>query len=85
MSSALTSICRAARVATSIVGTAQDVRDLVAWRLAAEGGREPGEPPVLATGWRAEVVGQLLDDLLAGKTSIRIRDPRSDEPLSFES
>lgn len=85
LSSALTSICRAARVATSIVGTAQDVRDLVAWRLAAEGGREPGEPPVLATGWRAEVVGQLLDDLLAGKTAIRIRDPRSDEPLSFES
>ena len=85
LSSALTSICRSARVATSIVGTAQDVRDLVAWRLAAEGGREPGETPVLARGWRAEVVGQLLDDLLAGKTSIRIRDPRSDEPLSFES
>jgi ribonuclease D len=38
----------------------------------------------LAQGWRAEVVGQLLDDLLAGKVSIRIRDPRSDQPLAFE-
>jgi ribonuclease D len=85
LSSALTSICRSARVATSIVGTAQDVRDLVSWRLAAEKGREDSEPPILARGWRAEVVGQLLDDLLAGKMSIRIRDPRSDEPLSFES
>ncbi|MBX9791322.1 MAG: HRDC domain-containing protein [Pirellulales bacterium] len=85
LSSALTSICRSARVATSIVGTAQDVRDLVSWRLSAETGREDAELPVLARGWRAEVVGQLLDDLLAGKTAIRIRDPRSDEPLAFES
>lgn len=80
LSSALTSICRSARLAPNIVGTASDVRDLVAMRL----GYEVVAPPILAEGWRAEVVGSLIDDLLAGKTSIRIADPRSDEPLAFD-
>lgn len=81
LSSALSSICRAAQVAPSIVGTAQDVRDFIGQRL----GEQPEDgPPVLARGWRAEVVGHLLDELLTGKMAIRIADPRSDKPLSFE-
>jgi ribonuclease D len=56
------------------------VRDLIAFRL----GYGSEEPPQLARGWRAEVVGQQLDDLLSGRTSIRIVDPKSDEPLEFE-
>ena len=80
LSSALTSICRSAEIAPSMVGTASDVRDLVAYRL----GFDVGGTPVLAEGWRAEVVGHLIEDLLAGKTSIRIADPLSDEPLVFE-
>ena len=81
LSSALSSICRAAEVAPSLVGTANDVRDLVAHQLGEYEGREP---PLLAQGWRAEVVGHLLDDLIAGKVSIRIRDPRAEQPLAFE-
>ncbi len=83
LSSALGSICRSAELAPSIVGTASDVRDLVAYRLGMAdcNGREP---PILGRGWRAEVVGRLIDDLLAGKLAIRIHDPRSDEPLAFE-
>jgi ribonuclease D len=80
LSSALASICRSAEIAPSIVGTASDVRDLVAYRL----GYDVGGTPVLARGWRAEVVGHLIEDLLAGKTSIRIADPLSEEPLVFE-
>jgi len=38
----------------------------------------------LARGWRAEVVGQVLEDLLRGKLAIRIQDPESDRPLAFE-
>ena len=83
LSSALSSICRQAQVAVSMVGTPNDVRDLVAYRLAAGEGR-PREVPLLAQGWRAEVVGHLLEDLLAGKVSIRIQDPASDQPLAFE-
>jgi len=83
LSTALGSICRKASVAASLVGTAQDVRDLIAYRLGL-GGFEEGELPALAAGWRAEVVGQVIDHLLAGDVSIRIADPLADEPLAFE-
>ena len=84
LSSALGSICRTAELAPSIVGTASDVRDLIAYRLNMAGSGENGGAPLLGRGWRAEVVGRLIDDLLAGNVSIRIQDPLSDEPLAFE-
>src|SRR5262249_44585607 len=80
LSTALTSLCRQLDLAPALVGTASDVRDLVAFRL----GFWNDSPPSLACGWRAEVVGTLIDDLLAGKLSIRITDPLSDHPLAFE-
>jgi ribonuclease D len=80
LSSALTSICRTAKLAPAIVGTASDVRDLISFRL----GYGDGEPPLLAQGWRAEIVGQMIDDLLSGRKSIRIADPHADDPLVFE-
>jgi ribonuclease D len=83
LSTALGSICRSAQVAPSLVGTAQDVRDLIAYRLNL-GGFENGEVPILASGWRAEVVGQVIDHLLAGDVAIRISDPLAEEPLVFE-
>ena len=83
LSTALGSICRSAEVAPSLAGTAQDVRDLIAYRLNL-GGFAPGEVPLLASGWRAEVVGQVIDHLLAGDLAIRIADPLADEPLEFE-
>ena len=82
LSSALGSICRAANLAPSIVGTASDVRDLIAYRLNVPGANLDG-PPALACGWRAEVVGRSIDDLLNGTLAIRIGDPHSDEPLTF--
>jgi len=84
LTTALGSICRSAKVAPSIVGTAQDVRDLIAYRLDLNGAGQ-ATPPSLAVGWRAEVVGHVIEELLSGKLSIRITDPHSDRPLSFES
>lgn len=81
---ALTSICRHADVAPSLVGTASDVRDLIAYRLGF-GNRHAASAPALAGGWRADLVGHLIEDLLAGKKSIRIEDARSDHPLAFEN
>jgi ribonuclease D len=80
LSTALTSLCRSLDLAGALVGTASDVRDLVAYRL----GFINGEPPLLARGWRAQVIGTLIEDLLTGQLSIRISDPLSDHPLAFE-
>ncbi len=84
LTSALGSICRSADLAPSIVGTASDVRELVAYRLNQRNGDGKAEPPSLARGWRAEVVGRLIDDLLAGSLAVRVADPNADDPLSFE-
>jgi ribonuclease D len=83
LSPALSSICRNANVAMSLAGTATDVRDLIAYRLGFAGAHN-GEPPILASGWRADLVGHLIEELLAGKKSIRIEDPLSEHPLAFD-
>ena len=57
-----------------------DVRELIAHHL----GFGTTETPALARGWRADLVGNLIDDLLEGKRSIRIQDPQSSHPLAFE-
>ncbi len=82
LSTALAGICRANDLAPSIVGTVSDVRELVAYRLGMLDADE--EPPLLSRGWRADVVGRLIDELLAGRLAIRIHDPLSPEPLVFE-
>ncbi len=80
---ALGTICHRATVAASMVGTASDVRDLIAYRLGF-GGAMNHETPVLTQGWRAELVGNLIDDLLEGKKSIRISNARDGDPLVFD-
>jgi len=82
LASALGSLCHRANLAPSIVGNPTDVRELIAYRLGYCHKNDP--PPGLAVGWRAEVIGNVLEDLLAGKLAIRITDAESDEPLSFE-
>jgi ribonuclease D len=82
LATALGSICRSAGVAPSIVGTAQDVRDLIAHHLGLTDPEE--ELPLLAQGWRAEVVGKVIDDLISGKLTVSIADPHAEEPLTFE-
>lgn len=78
---AITSLCNRAELAASLACTATDIRELISYRLGFAGASE--EPPALAHGWRAELIGNLIDDLLAGKKSIRITDPNSPQPLEF--
>ncbi len=80
LSSALQSICHKSQIATSMVGNPSDVRELIAHRLQMRGHEEP---PKLTQSWRAELVGILLEDLLHGKVTVRIDDPRSELPLDF--
>ncbi len=79
---ALGTICRRAEIATSMVGTASDVRELIAYRIGLTNGDQ--NMPALAEGWRAEIVGNVIDELLAGKRSIRINNARAEDPLVFD-
>ncbi|MGO9109914.1 MAG: ribonuclease D [Thermoguttaceae bacterium] len=84
---ALASVGRQAHLAPNLVGGPNDIRDWIAWRLTApaSGNAENSRRrPKLAAGWRAEFVGRLFDDLLSGKTSIRIGDPASESPLILD-
>ncbi len=84
LSPALSSICRSANVATSLAGTATDVRDLIAYRLEFGDAERRRSRRSWRGGWRAELVGHLIEELLAGKKSIRIDDPLSEHPLAFD-
>lgn len=83
LATALGSICREAEVATSLVGTSQDVRDLIAHHLRLSS-FPAGKVPSLAEGWRKEIVGDVIQRLLDGDLIIRISQPLSDQPLSIE-
>ncbi|GAB4135930.1 ribonuclease D [Thermopirellula anaerolimosa] len=76
---ALGGLCRQGDISVGLVGSTQDIRDWVSYRL----GEANDEPPLLAQGWRRELIGDLFDRLLSGKAALRIRDARSDHPLEL--
>lgn len=78
---ALANRCAELNVAMGLVGKVADLRHLVRWHVY---GDQEGEPPRLTQGWRAEVCGDLLTDVLDGKFTLRVADPQSDHPLVFE-
>ncbi|MBM3954729.1 MAG: ribonuclease D [Planctomycetes bacterium] len=78
---AINGLCRQVSIAPALVGTAGDMRELLSWKLGYYDG---DRPPLLATGWRAEVVGDLVDDLLAGRAGLRIADVTASDPLVIE-
>ncbi|MEM9701056.1 MAG: HRDC domain-containing protein [Planctomycetota bacterium] len=79
---ALSSLCNEHEVARTIAGTAKDLRDLVRWHTA--GRPTNAEVPQLAAGWRKDLCGQLLTDLLDGQIAMRVADANGDHPLTFE-
>jgi ribonuclease D len=79
LNTALTMICRKASIATSLVGTTQDIRELLSFEL---GLAPANEPPSLACGWRAELVGSQIVELLRGNAALRIVDPMADAPIA---
>lgn len=81
LSLALANRCSELNMAMSIIATSNDLREFVRWSL---NGRNDDEQPQLMQGWRSEVCGQLLTDVLDGKIALRVADPKSDHPLIFE-
>ncbi len=81
LTTALKIVCNRENIAAGIVGTAQDIRDLAAWHMKMA----PANPkPTLATGWRAKIIGQMIEDMLDGSVAIRVGNPKSSEPLELE-
>jgi ribonuclease D len=78
---ALANRCAEQEVALGLVGTTADLRHLVRWHVY---GDRSGPPPKLTQGWRAELCGELLTDVLDGRIALRVNDPKAEYPLVFE-
>ncbi len=72
--------CRRAEVAPPLVGTPNELRQWIARRLDGDS----GEASALDRGWRRELLGTLLEDLLEGKLNVWVQEPESDSPLGWE-
>lgn len=86
LSTAMACMSRQHRVAPSIVGNSDDVRELLIYELEQQPDdveRQDDTLPTLLRGWRGDVVGRSFRDLLAGRTAIRINDRRAEQPLEF--
>ena len=82
LNTALGCICRTSELAPGLVGSVQDMRDLVAQRLGLAS--PDAQPPRLEQGWRAKVLGPEIDKLLRGELGLRVAVPMADQPLSLE-
>lgn len=78
---ALAQCCAEAGIATTLVGTSADLQELVQWHLS---NGEADSRPSLMQGWREQVCGDLLGDVLNGRVSLRVVDPIAEAPLRFE-
>ena len=75
----LGSICKRNQIASRLVGAQNDIRELI----AAELGTLPKSvTPRLAVGWRNQLLGTLLFDLLHGRKTLQLDCNSVDEPLT---
>lgn len=81
LSAAMAFICHHKHIAPMLVATSEDLRDFVLYRLDRDADQD--NPPSLLRGWRAEIVGRDLDDLLEGNIGIVLEDPHSEIPIKF--
>ncbi|MBL4886312.1 MAG: HRDC domain-containing protein [Planctomycetaceae bacterium] len=82
LSIALANRCAECDLSPAMMGTANDLRDFVSWHFSNKDKQD--SLPRLASGWRYEICGELLEDLLDGRVSLRVKDASSDHPLVFE-
>ncbi|MEZ6063422.1 MAG: HRDC domain-containing protein [Planctomycetaceae bacterium] len=81
LSLSLSNRCAELDIAQSLVANNLDLNELVRYHRFGMNGH--GLPRIL-DGWRAEVCGQLLIDVLDGKVGFRVAPPGSSTPLVFE-
>ena len=69
------------RVAVGLTGGSSDLKDLVRWYLD---GQPAESAPSLLKGWRHEVCGGTLLDVLSGRRALRIVDPSAEVPVALD-
>lgn len=77
---ALANRCQELGLSMTLVATGADLKEFISWHVF---GHREDQKPRLMEGWRAEVCGQLLADVLDGKVTLRVADPQSEYPLAF--
>ncbi|QDT03300.1 Ribonuclease D [Rubripirellula lacrimiformis] len=80
LSTSIACISRQHKLAPSIVGNAEDVRELLGYELDR---RDKDAEPSLLKGWRGEIVGKTFRRILAGELAIRVADVKESQPLEF--
>ncbi len=82
---ALSNRCAQMNVARQLVGTNTDLLDVIRNHYnATEKNKNSASLPRLLQGWRAEVCGNLMANVLNGKISMRVAATNSECPLIFE-
>jgi len=64
----------------ALLATTADLQDLVRWHLSRGEQARPG----ILDGWRGEILGGPLLDLLEGKSSVRVADAQAPSPLEIK-
>jgi ribonuclease D len=67
-------------IAPTLLATVADLQEFVRWHL----GLSDGDPPRVVQGWRGEVLGQALVELLEGRRYIRVVEAASSNPLRLD-
>ena len=74
----LTQYCQRRQISPSVVMTTRDVREAI----AAHQGTLPADiTPRLKTGWRAEFIGEFLDNVLNGRYAMQITGELEENPI----
>jgi ribonuclease D len=81
LAAALSYCCSGHKVAPGLIGASNDLKALIRWDGQ---GRPESRRPELARGWRFEVCGATLLDVLSGRVALRVRDTLSDVPVALE-
>ncbi len=81
LSATMARCCAEHHAAVGLVGTTNDLKDVIRWHLE---GRPADSPPDLIQGWRGEVCGLSLLDVLDGRLTLRLADPAADVPVALE-
>jgi ribonuclease D len=81
LAAALQECCAQNEVAAPLVASIADLKQLVRWQLD---GRPDALRPEVLQGWRAELCGRRLLDVLEGRLALRVVDPASEFPVALE-